>query len=642
MKDKKILYGIIIAFIFLLSIGLTYAYFSVTTNVVGDRNDIKASAGTLSILYTDGPEIVGENINPGWTEIKTVKVKNTGSLKAFYSIDWASFTNEITNDELVFSATCTSDIGTCSDIESTPVTDSELVLGVGINPGEEQTYVISFEFVETSSTQNYNQGKKFNGVLNVYESVETFTVMGTLVDSGGNPINGATIEVHSTVRTGTTDSSGKFNISGIEVGNHEMIFKNSSNATIATDSVSLLSSTSEGVSGKQITGDTNQGSVNTIIKLSSTSTIEEIKVLSSLKYKILSNNTLYKDNVSSTYVSSASGIDFASKSDITNGQGLYSNNKLEDGKNKYFRGGSFCAYTNYATETTTGTNCTAAGGTWDNTNKKCSLNASRSACSTLGFTYYDLKNNVTFAGKKWKIIRIDENDNIRMILAEDTVIDKYYGNDYDDNTHLGYMYASEGGTSIELTHQNLNTSIGKSWADSYYTSNLTSYASYLADAGYCNDRSVATGLGYGNTAATYGSYARNAVNASSSPRISLSGWCPNPTRDLFTLSSSEVGNKMLTYPIGFITTDEARYGGVIVGTNNFVNYLKFNISYWTMSPWHTTGGMSYVSIIGGYGDESKEAPNYVPKKGVRSVISLKPSTVVASGTGTYDDPFIIQ
>ena len=642
MKDKKILYGIIISFIFLLSIGLTYAYFSVTTSVVGDRNDIKASAGTLSILYTDGPEISAKNIQPGWTETKTIKVENTGTLKAFYSIDWASLTNEITNDELVLSATCTSDIGTCSNIESMPVTDAELVLGVGINPGEEQTYVVTFEFTETSSAQNYNQDKKFNGVLNVYESTETFTVMGTLVDSGGNPINGATIEVHSTVRTDVTDASGKFNITGVEVGNHEMIFKNSSNTTIASDSVSLLSSTSEGVNGKQIIGDTSQGSVNTVIKLSSTSSIEEIKVLSSLKYKVLSNNTLYKDNVSSTYVSSASGIDFASKSVITNGQGLYSNNKLEDGKNKYFRGGSFCAYTNYATEATTGTNCTAAGGTWDNTNKKCSLNASRSACSTLGFTYYDLKNNVTFAGKKWKIIRIDENDNIRMILAEDTVIDKYYGNDYDDNANVGYMYAPDGGTSIEQTHQNLSTSIAKSWADSYYTSNLSSYSSYLADAGYCNDRSIATGLGYGTTAATYGPYARNYQNATASPRLNTSSWCPNASRDLFTTSSSSTGNKALTYPIAYITTDEARYGGVVVGVNNFVSYLKYNISYWTMSPWHNTGGFVYVSLIGSYGDASKEAPNYVPKKGIRPVISLKPTTVVASGTGTYDDPFIIQ
>ena len=83
MKDKKLLYGIIIAFVFLLSIGLTYAYFSVTTTVIGDRNDIKANAGVLSILYTDGPEIIANNINPGWTETKVVKVKNTGTLKAW-------------------------------------------------------------------------------------------------------------------------------------------------------------------------------------------------------------------------------------------------------------------------------------------------------------------------------------------------------------------------------------------------------------------------------------------------------------------------------------------------------------------------------------------------------------------------------
>ena len=30
MKDKKIIYGIIIAVVFLLTVGLTYAYFSLT------------------------------------------------------------------------------------------------------------------------------------------------------------------------------------------------------------------------------------------------------------------------------------------------------------------------------------------------------------------------------------------------------------------------------------------------------------------------------------------------------------------------------------------------------------------------------------------------------------------------------------
>ena len=196
MKDKKILYGIIIAFIFLLSIGLTYAYFSVTTSVAGDRNDIKASVGTLNILYTDGQEITATSIQPGWTTTKTIKVNNTGSLRAYYSLVWASLTNEIINDELILSVTCSSNSGTCNGIENTPVLDDEILIGVGIDPGEEQTYNITFEFKETSSAQNYNQDKKFNGKLNINEANEAYTLTGMLVDSDGNPIVNATIEVH--------------------------------------------------------------------------------------------------------------------------------------------------------------------------------------------------------------------------------------------------------------------------------------------------------------------------------------------------------------------------------------------------------------------------------------------------------------
>ena len=37
VKDKKLLLGIIISFVFLFSVGMTYAYFSVTTDIVGGR-----------------------------------------------------------------------------------------------------------------------------------------------------------------------------------------------------------------------------------------------------------------------------------------------------------------------------------------------------------------------------------------------------------------------------------------------------------------------------------------------------------------------------------------------------------------------------------------------------------------------------
>jgi|SRR5574344_1313847 hypothetical protein len=105
MKNKKLIFGILIAFIFLASIGFTYAYFTVTSSVEGNANDILTSTGTLNILYTDGNVINVNEIYPGWTTTKTFTVKNTGTLEAYYSIDWASITNTITNNELTMSAT---------------------------------------------------------------------------------------------------------------------------------------------------------------------------------------------------------------------------------------------------------------------------------------------------------------------------------------------------------------------------------------------------------------------------------------------------------------------------------------------------------------------------------------------------------
>ena len=648
MKDKKILYGIIIAFIFLLSIGLTYAYFSVTSNVNGDRNDMRANAGVLSILYTDGPEIVVNNIQPGWTTTKTIKVKNTGTLKAFYSIAWASLTNEIENDELVLSATCTSDNGTCDNIVSKPVTNAKIVPREEIKPGEEQTYIITFEFKEISSMQNYNQGKKFNGVLNVIDENESFTVAGTLLDVNGNPISGATVEIHSEVRTGTTDTNGKFEIKDVVVGTHEIIFKNSSNEVIATDTIKLISSNTEKTSGKEITANTDKGIVETLIKLNSSSSISEIKLDYTLKGKILRENTLYADNVSSTYVSSASGVDFTNKSSLTNGQGLYTNNKLEDGKNTYFRGGSFCAYTNYNIEDASGTYCTAAGGTWNSTYKSCSLNINRTTCSTQGFTYYDLKNNVTFAGHKWKIIRIDENNNIRMVLADDNVSTvKYNVSDW-DNAQVGYMYGLVPSTTYENAHANTNNSTIKLSVDSWYSSNLISYASKLADAGFCADRSISSGVGYSMYDTEYNTVARNFTDSTASPRLNISAVCSNAARDLFTTSSSSIGNKALTYPIGLITRDEARYAGMVFSAEaaskyNYANYLKFNDTYWTISPIRFfTMGWDVVrsGSITAKGNFVNLDARY--EAGVRPSISLKSDTGVTTGSGTYDNPYVIQ
>ena len=160
----------------------------------------------------------------------------------------------------------------------------------------------------------------------------------------------------------------------------------------------------------------------------------------SLRCKILSDNTLTSD----------SSIDFTKISSPTNGQGLYRDDKYGDSENYYFRGGSFCAYTDYLSENTTGAKCTAAGGTW--TDLKCNYDLSKTTCESKGFTWYELKNNVKFGDYYWKIIRIDDNGDVRLLYNGNSTTARgtnaqvgtspYRSGRNGDNTYVGYMQAS--------------------------------------------------------------------------------------------------------------------------------------------------------------------------------------------------------
>lgn len=61
MKDKKIIYGSMLVFAFLLTVGLTYAYFSVGITGNETAKDIKVQMGNLSLFYDSGEEIKVNN-----------------------------------------------------------------------------------------------------------------------------------------------------------------------------------------------------------------------------------------------------------------------------------------------------------------------------------------------------------------------------------------------------------------------------------------------------------------------------------------------------------------------------------------------------------------------------------------------------
>ena len=175
MKDKKIYLGIGIVFLLIITISFSYAYFSIKVSGNDNAKDIVVNAGTLSLVYTDGPEIKVENIRPGKTITKEVTVKNTGTLDTNYNIIWQSLINEITNDELVLSATCQrlnasgTVEETCGSISQSPISDTAIARKISIESGITHKYTFTILFKETNANQNYNQGKKFSGVLGIEE-----------------------------------------------------------------------------------------------------------------------------------------------------------------------------------------------------------------------------------------------------------------------------------------------------------------------------------------------------------------------------------------------------------------------------------------------------------------------------------------
>ncbi len=174
-KDKMTLFVTGMFLLLIMTTGLSYAYFSASISGNESAKDMVVEAGTLSLVYTDGPEIKAQNIKPGWSTTKEVSVKNNGTLGAYYNVIWQSLTNTISNNELVLSATCQrlnasgTVEGTCDSISQAAISDMTIAKRVSIEAGITHKYTFTILFKETNADQNTNQGKKFNGVLGIEE-----------------------------------------------------------------------------------------------------------------------------------------------------------------------------------------------------------------------------------------------------------------------------------------------------------------------------------------------------------------------------------------------------------------------------------------------------------------------------------------
>ena len=175
IKDQKTLFGVGLAFLLLMTVSFSYAYFSTSVSGNDEAKGITVTAGTLALTYTDSPEIVENNIRPGWSTKKIVTIKNTGTLDTNYNLVWQKLNNEISKNEMVISATCerlnSNGVaeGTCDSIAESIINDKTIQKNISIESGITHKYTFTINFKETNTDQNYNQGKKFSGVLGIEE-----------------------------------------------------------------------------------------------------------------------------------------------------------------------------------------------------------------------------------------------------------------------------------------------------------------------------------------------------------------------------------------------------------------------------------------------------------------------------------------
>lgn len=245
-------------------------------------------------------------------------------------------------------------------------------------------------------------------------------------------------------------------------------------------------------------------------------------------------------------------------------------------------------------------------------------------------------------GYYWRIIRINGDGTIRLIYNGNSttttgtgtqISTGAFNNTYSDNMYVGLKYTQNEVHGLE-TDSTILTAL-----NTWYQQNLVSYADDIdTNAGFCNDRypstSSSSSNGLGGTGAVttyYAAYIRLTINKT--PMLNC-----QDSSDLFTVSSSNRGNKSLTYPIGLITADEVAYAGGVVDSNNRSYYLYTGQAYWTVSPYRFYSGNAYVFLV--------DMSGYLSSKldygsGIRPVINLK-ADITLTGSGTATDPYVVE
>ena len=659
IKTKQIVLFSILAFMLVLVVGTTYAYF--TAKVIGndEAKNTQVYAGIMSLKLDGTQELNASNMLPGATKEVEFSVENTGTLTTTYELDMKEVYNDFSpKTDLVYTLEQDGNIITAE--AEAPSIDEILIPAVVIEPNEKQIYKLKLTFKETGKDQNTNQNKTFTGKIQI-SGIDSSNYLQAKVLARSINTNTPDFAIADPVRISKEKVRQSSNLSGIyssisgDVAIGDEYTFNENNGMYTLTNYKLDQTYNKSSIGKYTCVE-NSKSCSTMYKIDN---VDESKAKENFSQEINGSKT----------------VSFASNNDKVVANSYYLNQEngyfiLENpSETKNYDASDIGKYTcnnssnmctqmyriNNITETTLdnadiytlneNSNEVTSGYTY--TSRPTSTTKSASglykAADDDGDSYYfrgSIPNNyVSFANQTWRIVRVNGDGSIRLINSA-FIGTSNFNNDRNMAGTAGYTYDNESNCTKDspcisdynsdtttFTNNKVETdSTIKTYLENWYINNLKDYDDKISLSNFCNDTSFADNTD-ASGARCYKAYDRIVVDHN------LSLKCPDTTENYG-------GSYKLK--IGLLSADELNYAGFVFRQNTKTtatnaNYLYVSTGNWwhTMTPYYkTVGYRGYTSYFSNN--------NLYSVIKVRPVINLKSDIQITGGDGSKSNPYIVE
>ena len=607
--------------VLLILVGLTYAYF--LTKIKGNDNEksISVTTANLELVYGDGNALItADKIEPGDSiTAKTFTVTNSGNATIN---NYAVYLEELVNNlkrtsDMVYTLTCTSTVtnSTCNGkTETVFPTQNGILVTNNIAKDEVQTYSLQLTYKEMNVDQSVDMGKEVSAKVQIYNLRDIVDITGTVT---GTSV-GDYVELHSNPKKSQINNN-TYTIPGVEPGSHTIYLKDKDGKVLGQKDITINKGETAGVSGTTIT--TTEDSQTVTINLTKTSSdftinLDKVEDYSpfekgTLAYSIINNvknGTLSGKSTFTANLSATGMVDNVTTADDK----ILSTAEDDYGTTYYFRGNPIDNYVNYA-------------------------------------------------GMCWRIVRIEGDGSIKLILASEKTCST-------TNLTNSSGYATDGASETQGTvlkaHYGYKT-VGEYHINDYINSTADTTGNVRTKLNEWLERKITNESdkvllknetwcigdltnGYDSKGKVIGTVS-DLINSGTKFEFTAGNKYYVTKTPSYKCETTGVDGEIDVNKVGILTFDELVYAGGGDGVK--LNYYLRNNA--TQDEWLMLS-LNYFSIVGkfvtsftmGFGlSENYGAfsqPSVDASKSFRPSITLLANTNISSGNGTISNPYIIR